>query len=62
MAKCTHKWLDLYTLFELIHKHNWNEISLDWYNGLVFMETRCEIKTIETQSDGMINWPDKLAW
>ena len=40
----------IYPFFKVIHKHNFNEISFDWYNRLVFMRTGCEIKSIETQT------------
>ena len=43
--------LDIYPFFKVIHKHNCNEISFDWYNNLFFMKTRCEIKMVETKSD-----------
>ena len=53
-------WLDKYTLLKGIHRHNCNEISFDWYNCLVFMETGCEIKIIETQSD--VIWENIIYW
>ena len=54
-----YSWLDVYPLFNGIHKQNCNKISFDWYNCLFFMKTGCEIKIIETQSDiiwELFNW------
>ena len=38
--------LDIYPFIKVINKHNYNEISLDWYNCLDFMNNGCEIKII----------------
>ena len=35
-------WLDIESFMKGIHKHNCNEISLDWYNRLVLMKTGYE--------------------
>ena len=50
-GKIVYSWLDIHPYFEVIHKHNWNGISYNWYDRLVLMKSGCEIKMIERKID-----------